>query len=80
MTTSPSCIAPITFHPWKIFFATYVYNMVGVGGIVIFFRTNIHVSISPPPEGALKCNVDDSFLEDSLYLGAGGVVHNHEDD
>jgi hypothetical protein len=33
-------------------------------------------SLEPSSKGTLKPNVDDSFLEDSLYLG----VRNHEDD
>jgi len=31
-----------------------------------------------PPEGMFKLNVDGSFLEDSLCLGTGGVIRNHE--
>jgi hypothetical protein len=37
-------------------------------------------SLEPSSKDTLKPNVDDSFLEDSLYLGPGGVVRNHEDD
>jgi hypothetical protein len=31
-----------------------------------------------PPEGMFKLNVYGSFLKDSLCLGAGGVIRNHE--
>jgi len=32
----------------------------------------------PPPEGLIKINMDDSFLEDSSRLGAGGVICGHD--
>jgi len=32
----------------------------------------------PPPEGLIKLNVDDNFLEDSFHLGVGGVLCGHD--
>lgn len=38
----------------------------------------IAVHWKPPLEGLIKLNVDDSFLEDSSRLGAGGVHRGHD--
>jgi len=38
----------------------------------------ILVHWKPPPEGLIKLNVEDSFLEDGFRLGASGVLRGHE--